>query len=177
MAQAAAVDYAARYPATEGSAARQIEAERYAARPAIPAQAVPESVRSVRSGQRTARGVSLFSVVGFVAVASLMVLVVLAYVSMNSVSRATVDMKTRLESLTEEERRLKLAHESAFDAMEIEAYAVNVLGMIPAMEGVAGTINVEAVDKAEIIGGDGSQKGSAIEGMVEFISSLLEYLK
>jgi hypothetical protein len=177
MAQAVAADYASIYSTAGSLAARPIEAERYAARPAIPAEAFPERVRREERARRAGRGVSLFSVVGYVAVASLMVLLILAYVNVNSVSQATVEMKSHLEMLTEEERRLKLAYESAFDAMEIESYAVNVLGMIPAADAVAGTIDVEAVDKAVIIGGDETKKGGALDGLAEFISSLLEYLK
>jgi hypothetical protein len=181
MAQAAAADYAATYSniVTTASAAG---AERYARPEARPAPA-PERVRTgarARGLEREGRayGVSLFSAVGFVVVAALMTLVVLAYVSMNTVSKSTVDLKLQLNALTEEERRLRIAYENVFDMAQIEMYAVNALGMLPASEGQIGTISSEAAeDKAVIIRDDAAEKSDLIDDMGRFIVSLLEYFR
>ncbi|MDR2356832.1 MAG: hypothetical protein LBD92_01910 [Oscillospiraceae bacterium] len=183
MAQAAAADYAATYSsqvrATAGMAAG---AEQYA-RPGTRTAPVPERVRTgapERASQRETRayGVSLFSAVGFIIIAALMTLVVLAYVSMNTVSKSTVDLKMELNALADEERRLRIAYENVFDMAQIETYAVNALGMQPASEGQIGTISsAAAADKAVIIRDAAPEKGNLIDDMTEFIVSLLEYFR
>jgi hypothetical protein len=182
MAQAAAVDYAATYSngnlaAAVGGAAR---AERYARPGALPA--APERARQGAREREPAReekayGVSLFAVVGAVLVAALMTLVVLAYVSMTTVSKSTVDLKLRINELEAEERRLRIDYENVFDMAQIESYAVNVLGMLPASEGQIGAISAAATDKAVIIGDDAAGKGNFIDDMTGFIASLLEYFR
>jgi hypothetical protein len=181
QAAAAAVDYAAVYSGgMAGASAARTRAGAYAPEGAGGAYAERPAVRvreSARTRARHAAGVSPFAMLGFATVAVLMVFVILAHVSLNSASRATAEMETRLDALTQEERRLKISYENAFDASEIEAYAINTLGMIPASDGVTGIINIAPADRAEIINSSAAPKPGFIDNMADFILSLLEYFK
>jgi hypothetical protein len=145
------------------------------------AYAAPRPAERVREAPREraryAAGVSPFSILGFATVAVLMVFVILAHVSVNAASKQAAEMETRLESLAQEERRLRISYENAFDTGEIEAYAVNTLGMIPASDGTVGTISITPADKAEILSSGQSSKAGFIDNMADFILSLLEYFK
>jgi hypothetical protein len=175
MAQAAAADYAATYASTAAIPARRGGYAYPEPREIPDAQARPGA--RTRESERRAYGISPFSAVGFVIVAVLMILVVLAYVSMNTESKTTVDLKVRLDELAEDERKLIIAYENAFDMAQLEAYAVNVLGMMPASEGQTGTISLAPEDKAVIFSETEPQKSGVLDEMGAFILSLLEYFK
>jgi hypothetical protein len=56
-------------------------------------------------------------------------MVLLSYVSLTELSEETVGLKEELAVLEEEETRLLLKYESAFDLNAVESYATKVLGM------------------------------------------------
>ncbi len=72
---------------------------------------------------------SAFAVVGFLCIAGLLFMVLLSYVSLTELSEETVGLKEELAVLEEEETRLLLKYESAFDLNAVESYATKVLGM------------------------------------------------
>ncbi|MDR1299438.1 MAG: hypothetical protein LBJ84_04230 [Oscillospiraceae bacterium] len=182
QAAAAAVDYAAVYSrGMAGASAARTRAGAYAPDGAGGAYAAERPAVRVRESARTrtryAAGISPFSILGFATVAVLMVFVILAHVSVNAASKEAAEMEARLESLAQDERRLKISYENAFDTSEIEAYAVNALGMIPASAGATGIISIAPADKAEIIGTGAAAESGFIDNMADFILSLLEYFK
>ena len=123
----------------------------------------------------TARGVSMFAILGALVVGLLMIFAVLAQVNYNEVANETVRLKAQLSSLEEQKRRLEITFEGVIDMKEVERYARDVLGMSkPESEQVA-IIQTVQRDTAEIVGsrsGDGT-----LRGFGSFISSLAEYFK
>jgi hypothetical protein len=116
--------------------------------------------------------------VGFIFVA---ILVTLNIMWMIEVSRINADiagipavgrhepvqgLQQKLDSLIEDEKRLKIEYERAFDLEQIEIYAVNELGMVrPEAEEL---INIVPQDKAVILA-EGVEPG--------FFESVLSYFK
>lgn len=131
--------------------------------------------RSVRKTQR-AYGVSLFSFVGFAVVAVMMVFVLLAHVKYNEVTYETVQLRSQLAALNEDERKLKIAYEDAFDVNEVEQYATNVLGMTKPSDSQVGTVSATAEDKAVVVN---TPKEDTVvsESMATFLASLVAYFK
>jgi len=64
-------------------------------------------------------------VAGFVVVAVLMIFVLLAHVRYAEVTNETVKLQTKLTQLTEQERKLQIAYENAFDVNQVEQYATH----------------------------------------------------
>jgi hypothetical protein len=135
-----------------------------------------------RTSQRTAvkaqkaYGISLFAIVGFLAVGVMMILVLLAYVSYNEVSYETVQLQAQLDELNEQERVLRIAYEGAFDVNEVEEYATTVLGMSKPSEDQISTLETMAEDKITVIGSDDAED-SKLGGLATFLASLMEYFK
>jgi cell division protein FtsL len=142
--------------------------------PAQKTQKRPLTRRQRLRAQRRAPGVSLFSMVGAVATAVLMVFVILAQISYNEVTTETVRLNNRLRELTEEERRLKITFESVIDMKAVELYARDVLGMSKPEADQISVIKSNPKDKAVIL--DDGEEGE-LKGFGNFMSSLFEYFK
>lgn len=151
-------------------------------KPAQKPDARPEPKTVQKTASQSARkaqksyGVSLFAITGFVVVAVMMVFVLLAHVKYNEVTSETVKLQKKLDALGEQERKLKIAYEAAFDVNEVQQYAANVLGMTKPAPSQMGTIASLAYDKAVVVNAedDESYKG---ESMVTFLASLVAYFK
>jgi cell division protein FtsL len=124
--------------------------------------------------QRRGTGVSLFSMIGSVAIVVLMIFVILAQISYNEVTTETIKLNSRLRELTEEERRLRITFESVIDMKAVEMYARDVLGMAKPESDQIAVIKSNPKDRAEIV--DTNEEGE-LKGFGRFLSSLFEYLR
>lgn len=70
---------------------------------------------------RPAGQISLFAVIGFLAVAAFAVLVLMSYVKLNAISDEVVSLRSQYTELKNEEARLLTQYELAFDLKSIEA--------------------------------------------------------
>ena len=70
---------------------------------------------------RPAGQVSIFAVLGFLAVAAFAVLVLMSYVKLNAISDEVVNLRSEYTQLKNEESRLLAQYELAFDLKSIEA--------------------------------------------------------
>lgn len=113
-------------------------------------QAEAES-RPVRKAQQKAPSVSLFAIVGFFAVASLMIFVMLAQVNYNEILRETARLHTHMDMLTEQHRIMSIAFESAINMDEIERYARDVLGMSKPESAQITVFRFQQPDRVEVI--------------------------
>lgn len=131
-----------------------------------------------RPAHRTQKsyGISLFAMTGFVVVAVMIVFVLLAHVKYNEVASETVQLQVKLDELTEQERKLKIAYEDAFDVINVEQYATNVLGMSRLDESQVSTVESTASDKAIVVSQENDDK-QVTESMVTFLASLVAYFK
>ena len=101
--------------------------------------------------QQSAPTVSLFAIVGFLVIATLMIFVMLAQVNYNEILRETVRLNTHLDILREQQRVLAITFESAINMDEIERYAKDVLGMSkPEAEQVT-VLRSMPMDRVEVI--------------------------
>ncbi|SHH92830.1 Septum formation initiator [Sporobacter termitidis DSM 10068] len=131
--------------------------------------------RPSRKAQRT-YGFSLYAAAGFIVVAVLMVFVLLAHVRYAEVTNQTAQLQTQLTQLTEQERKLQITHENAFDVNQVEQYATHQLGMSKPLESQIGTISATAQDKA-VVADTQETSVKTSESMGTFLASLLAYFK
>lgn len=140
------------------------------------ARTAPKTAPRTAKKAQKAYGISLYSVVGFVFVAVMMVFVLLAHVKYNEVTNETVKLQTRLDELNSQERKLKIEYTNAFDVNDVEQYATQVLGMSKPAEDQIKTVSATAQDKAVVLkSSDDSSKKT--ESMVTFLASLVAYFK
>jgi len=173
MANAATMKYASR--SVYGSNAYALQPERkYIPEPEVQEQDAPRRVPKTAARPQIRYGISPLAVCGFVVVAVLLVLVLLAYVKLADAAFVTTELETQLAELTEEERRLQIAYEEAFDINEIEDYAVNVLGMVQPSASQINIVDISTADKAVVLDGS-SGEDSPVSDFIVFIKSLLEY--
>lgn len=147
-------------------------------RPETPAVSRPAAKPGSRTGRRAQKsyGLSLFAVTGFVVVAVMMVFVLLAHVKYDEVTNETGQLRTQLEALNEEERKLKIAYEDAFDVNEVEQYATKVLKMTKPTETQVVSVAATAEDKAVLVTAQ-QDNTNVTESMATFLASLVEYFK
>jgi len=129
-----------------------------------------EAAKLVRSLPR----VSLFAMVGSVAVAFIMIFVILAQINYDEAATETVRLGSQLRALEERQRVLMIEFESVMDMKEVERYARDVLGMSKSESGQVAVITSSAGDRAEVLAG--AETGT-LRGFGSFISSLLDYFR
>lgn len=178
-----AIQYASRM--TYGSAAYDLnrrpvyEVPEEAFRPEVleqPERQVREKTKTaVRTAENT-QGVSLFSVFGMALAAALLVFVLLAYVQLTEVSTETAQLQSELSDLQEEQMKLLVSYEQAFNLNDIEEYATKRLGMVYPTEEQVIHLNSGTGDKAVILEEHTPDTG-VLGGFYEFLCSLTEYFK
>ena len=144
-----------------------------------PAEQPRETVREreqVRTAvrERQAFGLPLFGVIGTVAVAVVLVMVLMAYIQLAQVSSTTTQLKNSIADLEESGTMLRVRYESTFNLNEIETYAMNVLGMTKLDDSNTTVFEVEKADKAEILNPDDSAEG-ILSVVSRFLDSIGEY--
>jgi cell division protein FtsL len=147
-------------------------------KPPVKAEPKPDRRTAPKAAHRTrkAYGVSLFAITGFIIVAVMMVFVLLGHVRYNEVTAETVQLQTRLNELTQQERKLQIEYENTFDVFAVEQYATNVLGMSKPDESQVGTVLLTAEDKAVVVSSE-EENPVETESMVTFLASLVSYFK
>lgn len=121
-------------------------------------------------------GISFSAAVGYLVVAALLVLVLLAFINLTETNAETVELQSQLSTLNDEGKKLEAAYKASFNMTDVADYAQNVLGMVPAGESNIERLEVEKEDMAVILdGGSGQTKseGSAIG----FLASLMSYFR
>lgn len=137
-------------------------------------KAAPKTRAKEKAQVQTRYGISLFGIAGSAIACVLLLFVVIANVKLSEVSFQNAALETRVQQLQEDERRLLIRHEQAFDINQIELYATAVLGMTRPAEGQVGTIDATAnADRVVIFEDDSSESG--IGGFTSFLKSLMEY--
>jgi cell division protein FtsB len=168
--------------ATTGTAARTASAAKETADNSRAAAAQPSAERKVSPVRRTAKkqqkayGLSLFAVAGFAFVAVMMVFMLLAHVKVSEITTESAALQTRLDELTEEERKLKISYEDAFDVNRVEEYATNVLGMSKPLDTQVATVATAVSDKAVVVDEPAPEDGGGLD-MGTFLASLVAYFK
>ena len=107
------------YGAYDGSAARVLDREEVL-QPKPQVRPRKRAITRPKVQVREAGQVSVFAVVGFIAVGVFAVLLLMSYVELTVLSEDVVTMKSQMETLKTEEARLRAQYELAYDLQEIE---------------------------------------------------------
>lgn len=187
-ANAAAVKYAK--SATYGSAAYDLNRVRgYAAPQETPYYDIPyeqpyeqPKERAVPKTRTTAEkkvvgGISVFSVIGFVAAAVLVVVLLLSYVQLAEISGEKTALENTISQLETEQSKLRVEYESVFNLSEVEKYATTVLGMSKLTPENTTSLDANREDRAEILKADDAKDEGILATASRFFASLMEYFQ
>jgi len=125
---------------------------------------------------RTKQAISPFTVIGSLIVGLLLVFSLLAQTRLNAVADDSAKFQRQIRTLETDRTRLLIEYECAFNFSEIEAYAINTLGMQKPTEGQIHYLQMSVPDKAVILNPSENQ-GSLIDRVSDTLASLGEYLK
>ena len=161
---AAIQEYSKIRPLYNGSAAYEIVEE-----PVWEEQESSDLSPKPHKAVKSSYGLSLFAVVGYFAVAVVMVLVLMTYVRYTAAAVEAVEYREQIETLTDDNRRLTILYAQTFDMNEVEYYARTVLGMDDPTENQTGVVSLNAGDKAVVYETeDGDTFLSGISAVVEY---------
>lgn len=120
------------------------------------------------------QAVSPAAILGFVLAAALLALSLVARAQLNAASENVSALESRVSELQEEQDKLLIDYESAFNLTEIEDYAINELGMQKARSDQIYYVNSTAEDKAVILSEE-SGTTSLADRFGDFISAIVAY--
>ncbi len=114
-------------------------------------QVVARPKTTVRPRTRTKLRVPVFALLGWAVVVILMTSLILSYIELNSLADETYSINREIAQLQEERTKLKIKYESTFKLDQIEQYATNIIGMVPADNSQIRYLNDQAEDQAVIL--------------------------
>lgn len=126
-----------------------------------------------KAAVRTKQGISPVALLGTLVAAFLLVTGILAQVQLFTVSDGAVELEQQLAELEQQQARLKIAYESAFNLAEIEDYATSALGMQKPKADQVYYIDTSSPDKAVVVAR--SEGDSLIDRAADFLSGLGAY--
>ncbi len=121
------------------------------------------------------QGIAPFSVVGVLIAAFLFVTAILAQAQLIGISSESVALQRQLSELKEEQTKLRIQYESAFNMEDIEEYAIRSLGMQRPQADQILYIDTSAPDKAVVIATNESD--GFVDRAADFLSGLAEYFR
>lgn len=119
----------------------------YERRPETEAERSARRRAQVKASVRPAQKVSPLAVLGFLAVGSLTVVLLLCYVQLNTISRSIVAMKAEISALEIEQVQLTTQYEQAFDLSTVKA-AAEAAGMSQPSDSQVYYISLPGEDQA-----------------------------
>lgn len=131
-----------------------------------------ETLGRARSLRRSRQSIAPTAIIGLVAAAFLFVTGITAQVRLLSVSNDSVQLESRLAELREQQDKLRIGYESAFNLAEIEEYATLRLGMQKPNASQIAYIDTSAPDKAVVVTEEDS---GFVDRVSDFLSGLGEY--
>jgi len=128
---------------------------------------------AVKTSARTRQGIAPGSILGLLVVGFLFFLVITSRAQLLELSSENVVLTDQLADLQEEQARLRVSYESAFNPEEIENYAVNELGMQKPNADQILYIDTSAADAAAVIASDSGE--TLADRVSDWISSFRSY--
>ena len=128
-----------------------------------------------RTAAHTRQSIAPLSIVGMLAAAFLVVIAILAQAQIVGISSQSVALQQQLSELEEQQSKLRIAYESAFNMAEIEEYAINTLGMQKPRADQIFYIDTSSPDKAVVIA-DGQHDGF-VDRVSDYLSGAFAYFK
>ncbi len=128
-----------------------------------------------RTAVHTRQSIAPLSLVGMLAAAFLLVIAILAQAQMVGISSKSVTLRSELSQLEEEQAKLRIAYESAFNMAEIEDYAIHSLGMQKPRADQIFYIDTSSPDKAVVIAG--GESVGFVDRVSDYLSGVVEYFR
>ena len=127
--------------------------------------------------QLVAEGCSPLAVLGFAIAAVLIVVSLVARVQLSQASAEVSALEDQYTQLQEQQTRLRIDYESAFNLTEIEDYAIHELGMQKPRSDQLYYISSDATDTAVVLDQNAAEPLSLADRLGDFFSSILEYFR
>ena len=127
--------------------------------------------------QLVAEGRSPLAVLGFAIAAVLIVVSLVARVQLSQASAEVSALEDQYTQLQEQQTRLRIDYESAFNLTEIEDYAIHELGMQKPRSDQLYYISSDATDTAVVLDQNAAEPLSLADRLGDFFSSILEYFR
>ena len=128
-----------------------------------------------RNVVHTKQSIAPMSIVGMLAAAFLVVVAILAQAQIVGISSASVSLQKELVQLEEQQAKLRIAYESAFNMAEIEDYAIHSLGMQKPRADQIFYIDTSSPDKAVVIAG--GESVGFVDRVSDYLSGVAEYFR
>ena len=133
---------------------------------------VPESVPTPK------QAIAPLAVLGFAIAAVLIVISLVARVQLSQTSAEVSALEDQYAQLQEDQTRLRIDYESAFNLTEIEDYAIHELGMQkPRSDQLYYISSSDATDTAVVLDQNAAEPLSLADRLGDFFSSILEYFR
>ncbi len=127
---------------------------------------------------KTRQYVPLFAVAGTLLVALVMIRLLVGYVSLTRLSHEAAELERRIAELMEEQAKLEIRYERAFDLEQVERYAMAELGMVRAGSEQKVYLNNALDDNAVVLAKTKPSPAVQISEKIRaYFGSLLAYLK
>ena len=133
---------------------------------------VPESVPTPK------QAIAPLAVLGFAIAAVLIIVSLVARVQLSQASAEVSALEDQYAELQEQQTRLRIDYESAFNLTDIEDYAIHELGMQkPRSDQLYYISSSDATDTAVVLDQSAAEPLSLADRLGDFFSSILEYFR
>ena len=133
---------------------------------------VPESVPTPK------QAIAPLAVLGFAIAAVLIIVSLVARVQLSQATAEVSALEDQYAELQEQQTRLRIDFESAFNLTEIEDYAIHELGMQkPRSDQLYYISSSDATDTAVVLDQSAAEPLSLADRLGDFFSSILEYFR
>lgn len=126
-----------------------------------------------RTAVRTKQGIAPMAIVGMLVAAFMFVIAITSQIELFDVSSENVALNSELAALQENQAKLRIAYESAFNLSEVEIYAKETLGMQKPSADQIFYIDTSAPDKAVVVAAGSSD--AFAERVADFFTGLRSY--
>ena len=128
-----------------------------------------------RHAVHTRQSIAPMSIFGMIVAAFLVVVAILAQAQIVGISSKSVELQQQLSQLEEQQSKLRIEYESAFNMAEIEDYAIHVLGMQRPRADQIFYIDTSSPDKAVVVA-SGNNDGF-VDRVSDYLSGVVSYFR
>ena len=139
---------------------------------------MPPGRRKPSSRSPFRQAIAPLAVLGFAIAAVLIIVSLVARVQLSQASAEVSALEDQYAELQEQQTRLRIDYESAFNLTEIEDYAIHDLGMQkPRSDQLYYISSSDATDTAVVLDQSAAEPLSLADRLGDFFSSILEYFR
>ena len=133
---------------------------------------------AAESAPRPKQAIAPMAVLGFAIAAVLIVFSLVARVQLSQASAQVSALEDQYAELQEQQTRLRIDYESAFNLTEIEDYAIHELGMQkPRSDQLYYISSSDAADTAVVLDQTAAEPLSLADRFGDFLTSIVEYFR